>query len=453
MTTKMTRGRWRGGLLSALALGLWACGGDESDGGRGEFTSSTGFEARMTDGTVFVDDAMVASALIDADDDTDTYRFDVQALNDAGMQLAEGDVLLISKVALGRITSVTEDGGEVVVETEFAALTEAFEEADIDWAQEFEFTEEVFKNATIEFMGKEISLKQSGDPCNDVREGCLDWDAEVGEYALRGRIRNIGGDAEITVIMSKQVGNENVALRAENRLKPIRNRTNIEIRDSETRSFSFEDPDLAGEVKLSLAAAAGGVSGNLGFGPHTMLRFPFTVGPLPVVLAVKVRTVAQVEVTTGASATSQVTITYGGQAGIQYTPERFIANKDVKLENPTYRDGAGDLAAAIGVETKVQWGFTAPEMELQLFGNTLVPYLRPEFFLGAKLTWAPVCQNVNVRYNVSSGLDLRFLGQNLGTVLQTEVVPEQRRDFYSPADCGDDKSRRPSDLDFISFDP
>ena len=168
---------------------------------------------------------------------------------------------------------------------------------------------------------------------------------------------------------------------------------------------------------------------------HTMIRFPFTVGPLPVILAVKVRTVAKIEVVSNASATAEANFTYGGNAGITYDGTELIPNKDQQIENPEITGGGGDLAAAIGLNVDVQWGFTAPELELQLFGNTLVPYLRPEFFIGANLKWGPICQNVNLRYNVSSGLDLRFLGQNLSTLVETTVVEEKRWDYYSPEDC------------------
>lgn len=394
-----------------------------------------GVEADLGDETTFMDDQTVESAMTEADNENQTYTFDQQALGDAGVELEVGEVLLISKVALGRITSVSESDGEVTVKTKFASLTEAFENAEIEWDQTFEFTDEVLENSVMVYKGKEYAPKQNDEACEGLQAGCIGWEFEVGEYTLKGRIVGQGSNAEVIVIMSKQIGNESVAFRAESTIQSIDNYTNIQIEDHETKQFDFGNPNMQGKVKVSLAAAGGGVGPDLSFGPHTMIRFPFTIGPLPVILAVKVRTVAKVEVVSNASATAEANFSYSGNAGIRYEGKDLIPNKGGGIESPQITGGGGDLAAAIGLNVDVQWGFTAPELELQLFGNTLVPYLRPEFFIGANLKWGPVCQNVNLRYNVSSGLDLRFLGQDLGTLVETKVVEEQRWDYYSPEDC------------------
>lgn len=427
-------------LSALLLLFMSACSSSTgpSDGGEGEVNQTInqgGVEAELGDETIFIDDQITESAMMDADHENRTYTFDQKALADAGMELKVGEVMLISKVALGRITSVTENNGQVTVETEFASLTEAFENADIEWNQTFEFTDEVLENSVMVYKGKEYAPKQDDEACAGLQAGCIGWEFAVGEYTLKGRIVGQGSGAEVIVIMSKQIGNESVAFRAETTIQSIDNYTNIQIEDHETKQFDFGNPNMQGKVKLSLAAAGGGVGPDLSFGPHTMIRFPFTVGPLPVILAVKVRTVAKIEVVSNASATAEANFTYGGNAGITYDGTELIPNKDQQIENPEITGGGGDLAAAIGLNVDVQWGFTAPELELQLFGNTLVPYLRPEFFIGANLKWGPICQNVNLRYNVSSGLDLRFLGQNLSTLVETTVVEEKRWDYYSPEDC------------------
>lgn len=418
-------------LFAACSSSTGPSGGDNN---KNQITEQ-GVDADLGDDTKYIDDETVETAMTDADNENGSYTFDQQALADAGVELREGEVLLISKVALGRITSVTESNGQVEVETEFASLTEAFENADIEWNQTFEFTDEVLENSVMVYKGKEYAPKQNDEACAGLQDGCIGWEFEVGEYTLKGRIVGQGSNAEVIVIMSKQIGNESVAFRAESTIQSIDNYTNIQIEDHETKQFDFGNPNMQGKVKVSLAAAGGGVGPDLSFGPHTMIRFPFTIGPLPVILAVKVRTVAKIEVVSNASATAEANFTYSGNAGITYDGTDLIPNKGGGIESPQISGGSGDLAAAIGLNVDVQWGFTAPELELQLFGNTLVPYLRPEFFIGANLKWGPVCQNVNLRYNVSSGLDLRFLGETISELYETKVVEEQRWDYYSPEDC------------------
>ncbi|WP_234570695.1 hypothetical protein [Rhodohalobacter sp. 614A] len=408
---------------------------DDDEGETNQKITEQGVDAELGDETEYIDDETVESAMTEADNENQTYSFNQQALADAGIELEVGEVLLISKVALGRITSVSENNGQVQVKTEFVALNEAFENADIEWNQTFEFTDEVLEKSVMVYKGKEYHPKEDDTACAGLQAGCIGWSFDVGEYNLKGRIVGQGAEAEVIVIMSKQVGGENVAFRAESTIQSIDNYTNIQIRDHETQKFDFSNPNMRGVAKLSLAAAAGGFTQDLGFGPYTMIRFPYAVGPIPVVLAIKVRTVAKLDVQSSASATASVTFSYGGSAGLTYDGKDITINENKGLENPQISEGAGDLAAAIGLNVNAQWGFTAPELELQLFGNVLVPYLRPEFFLGANLWWGPVCQNVNVRYNVSSGIDLHFLGKSLSTLVETPVVEEQRWDYSSPENC------------------
>lgn len=411
-----------------------------------------GLSAELGDETEFIDDSTVQSAMIHADNESGRYTFDQDALTDVGIELKAGEILLISKTALGRITSVSEDNGEVKVETEFASINEAFENADIGWDQTFEFTDEVLENSVMVYKGKEFSPKDDDAACAGFQDGCVGWNFEIGEYNLKGRVVGQGQNAEVIVIMSKQVGGENVAFRAETTIESIKNNANIQIRDHETKQFDFSNPNMQGVVKLSLGAAGGGRTDDIGFGPHTMIRFPYVVGPIPIVIAVKVRTVAKLDVQSNASATAEATIRYGGRAGITYDGTKIIPNNGEELEAPDITGGGGDLAATIGLNVNAQWGFTAPELELQLFGNVLVPYLRPEFFIGADLWWGPVCQNVNLRYNVSSGIDLRFLGKNLTTLVETPVVEEKRWDYSTPENCHEEhREKRTEENEYLIF--
>lgn len=408
----------------------------EEENNQQETITEAGFNGRLAPQTTYMSEGEVSRTLIESNSESDTHIFDAAALEDEGISFEQGEVLLIHQTALGRITSVQESNGEVTVRTEFASLTEAFEELEMEWNESFEFTPEIIEKSVMIYQGKEIyPQKNDEDNCGGFQEGCFGWNAQVGDYTLRGRIIGSGSNAEVIVILSKQVGGDNVVFRAESTIQKIENATSLRIEDSETKQFDFQNPNMQGVVNLSLAAAGGGVSGDLGFGPQTMIRFPFAVGPLPMVLAVKVRTIAKLDVKSNASAQAGATFTYDGSAGIKYDGENLEANKDQQIENPQITGGSGDLAAAIGLNVDTQWGFSAPELELQLFGNTLVPYLRPEFFLHGSLTWGPVCQEVKLRYNVSSGLDLRFLGMDISTLVERKVVEEKEWKYYAPEGC------------------
>lgn len=387
-----------------------------------------GVDADLSDETVFIDDQATESAMTDSDNENQTYTFDQKALADAGIELEAGEVMLISKVALGRISSVSESNGEVVVKTEFASLTEAFENADIEWDRSFEFTPEVLENSVIEFQGKHFKPFM-------VSATKSEWEISSGPYKGKASIEANGASATITVGLKKEEGNTSVGFSAKTTIKQIANYTNIEIRDHETKSFEFIHPNMGGEVELNLAAAGGGVDQDIGIGPLAMLKIPFTIGPIPVVLAVNVRTVAKIDVKGNASAVANTKFSYSGRSGLKYDGTNVSTDFDNAIANPNHLGGSGDLAAFIGVNVNAQWGFTAPELELQMFGNTLVPYLRPEFYLRANLTWGPVCQNVSAEYKVAAGLSFRFLGVFENKIAEEDIVPMKKWEAFSPKDC------------------
>lgn len=390
--------------------------------------SQEGIKGDFGNETKFIDDQTAESAMKEADNENGTYTFDQQALSDAGIELKVGEVMMISKVALGRITSVSENNGEVIVETEFAALTEAFENADIEWDRSFEFTPEVLAASVIEFRGKHFKP-------SIVSATKSEWEISSGPYKGTASIEANGASATITVALKKQEGNTSVGFTAKTSIKQIANYTNIEIRDHETKSFEFIHPNMGGEVELKLAAAGGGVDQDIGIGPLAMLKIPFTIGPIPVVLAVNVRTKAKIDVKGNASAVAETKFSYSGRSGMTYDGIDLSTDFDNAIANPNNLGGSGDLAGLIGVNVNAQWGFTAPELELQMFGNTLVPYLRPEFYLRANLSWGPVCQSVSAEYKVAAGLSFRFLGVFENKITEKDIVPLKKWEAFSPQGC------------------
>lgn len=417
-----------------LAIYVAACSSSSTgpSGGGGEQQIQTitqeGVDADLGDETTYINDETVESAMKDADNENQIYTFDQQALADVGIELKTGDVLLISKVALGRITSVIESNGQVEVKTEFASLTEAFKEADIEWDRSFEFTPDVLENSVIEFRGKHFKPSM-------VSATKSEWEISSGPYKGKASIEVNGNSAAITVGLKKEEGNTSVGFSAKTTIKQIANYTNIEIRDHETKSFEFIHPNMGGEVELKLAAAGGGVDQDIGIGPLAMLKIPFTIGPIPVVLAVNVRTVAKIDVQGNASAVANTKFSYSGKSGLKYDGTNVSTDFDNAIANPNHLGGSGDLAALIGVNVNAQWGFTAPELELQMFGNTLVPYLRPEFYLRANLSWGPVCQKVSAEYKVTAGLSFRFLGVFENKIAEEDIVPMKKWEAFSPQDC------------------
>lgn len=431
-------------ILCVVCIILLIAGGcsssTEPDIRDGETISANGITAEMGSNSVYIPESVVESGMTDADPEAGRYTFSADVLNSGGIELKTGEILLISGVGLGRITSVQQTGGQVNVQTGYASINEAFREADIEWERDFELTEEVIANSSIEVEGEEFMAYS-------LVGGVFQWKISSGSYSGTASIQPKGNSATIIVVLTKQEGNTSVGFRAETTIRQVSNYTNLEIRDHKTRKFAFRNPNMGGDVELRLASAGGGVDQNIGIGPLVMLRIPFNIGPIPVMLVVKVRTVAAVSVIGNSSVVAETKFSYSGSAGLSYNGTSISTDYDSAIANPNHQGGTGDLAALIGVNVNAQWGFAAPEVELQMFGNTVVPYLRPEFFLRANLSWGPVCQSISAEYQVKAGLDVRFLGVASANIFEENIVPMREWKAFSPQGCADKRM----DQQYLTF--
>jgi hypothetical protein len=119
--------------------------------------------------------------------------------------------------------------------------------------------------------------------------------------------------------------------------------------------------------------------------------------------------------------TAESDFSWGGDAGLSYDGTTVTTEASSTLAEPIVQGGNADLASAFGQSVSAQWGVVVPIIEVGLFGETVVPYIQPELYLRAFLTWGPVCQRIKVDYNVDGGMDLRLLG------IQVAELAEERR--------------------------
>lgn len=412
--------------ISFLGLVLFSCSSSTGPGATGE-NRVEGLDAELGSQTTFISKQVAEIGLIEADTENHTYTFDAEVLTGENVNLEPGQILLISGTALRRITSVGDSDGQVTVQTNGdVTLEEAFKEADIQWNESLQFTQAVAEKAVIEFQGEKLHP-------NKVSEGQVEWEYKVGAFTVKGKVVAEGAQAKVTVLMQKDYPEGGVAYKADATIQQINNSADIQIRNHETKSFRFENPGMSGKVDLTIAAAGGGVEPDLGFGPVTMFTFPFTIGPIPVVLSVHVQTVAKLTVHGKASATATSSISYNGDTGLTFDGTTYKGTIGGGIDFPIFGSGGGDSApnGFDGYNVDTQYGFAAPVIELAMFGNTIVPYVRPEFYIGSQFHWAPICKNVHLRYGIKGGMDLRFLGRKLTNLAEIALVEEKREDHYS----------------------
>ncbi len=424
-------------LLPIFVFAMISCSTDSSSGGiESDFQNIEGFDAQLGSETTYVPEDVVSSGLVTSDTDNHRYTFDADVLSGADLELREGEILLIPGVALRRISSVSESGGQVEVQTEYATLNEAFENADIRWDKPIEFTPDMLADAVFEFMGKEMrpkmdTMSSSGDTTS------FEMEVEQGDWKIEGRISTIGREQVQLIILPRyEIGEASGAFRFETTIGNMSNEAAITIRDHETETFTYRNRDLGGTAEFQFAGA-GGVGPDFfypdpGSPAALRVRVPFTIGPIPAVLSVGVRFVVRVRLEGNSSAHMTASISYSGSAGFEVDGPSVETVND--LDNASFGEAVGNAAGNLGVTVDAQYGVGYPDIALELFGETIVPYLRPEFYVGAGLTWGPLCTTLSRRFEVKAGLNLGFLGQTITGFSQTLVENEQNH--YSPEGCG-----------------
>lgn len=436
--------------FALLAFLVAGCGGDSGPtgpGGDDRTIESPGVSGTLGSNTEYVDQSTTQSALADSDHENHRYTFDAGALEDAGVSLESGEILLVHGVALRRISSVSESGGQVTVETSYATLPEAFESADIQWDRQIEFSTETASTMALQFEGRSL-------PPTAVNGNTVEWDYTVGSYTIHGELTANGSSAEVTLKAIKDLtsdGDATAAFTGTGTIRAPRTNANISIRDHETKSFDYENQGLQGDIKLSLAAAGAGGEGMKFKTPEASFRIPYPIGPIPVVITIKAGMVTGIQVHGNqASVTAESNFSYSGDAGLTYDGTTVKGKASSSLVNPSFSDGQADLAGPIGQTVTAQWGFVVPIIEVGLFGETVVPYVQPELYLRAFLTWGPVCQRIKVGYNVDAGVELRLLGVTLAGTDEIAIV-EPKEIEHAQEGCESNVAGGSSG--FLPYDP
>jgi len=396
--------------------------------------TGAGYSITYAPATVRIPEALVSQVLVSVDSAAHVYRFSASALAAADIVLQPGRILLVPGVALRRIAAVNTAGGVSTVSTAYVPLNEAIREAEITWDQPLRYTPAVMAGARL----------RAGDdwlaPSVVQPNGAVQWQYTAGANEITATLSTAGSNATIEVqILKKTGGAADARFTARTVIGEMRSLARIDIENNRTERFDYDAKGLGGTVNLDIAAAGAGLDALAFDWPEAMLRFPVQVGPLPVLVALKVQLVTRLVVNGNASATARTSFSYGGDAGFRYDGTTMTTTASAGLGTPVLGASMGDASAFIGNAVDAQFGFAAPKIEVGIFGETIVPFIRPEFFVGSRLQWGPVCKSAYVKYLVQGGIDLRFFGSTIAS--RTDTISGPFEVLESPDDCASGKLR------------
>jgi hypothetical protein len=390
------------------------------------------FNAELGERTHYFESETAREAIISEDEESHTYTFRSDVLNDAGMSLSAGDILLLEGKALRKVRSVTESDGELQVETDFAELNEAFRNADINVSTTIDFTETVAEKYAIEYDGKLLKP-------NVAKDGGGEWSYELDNVTVEGTLETETNSATISLLVTYDTGDVSGAMRVKSTIENVKNETAFRIEDHETKSFRFHNPGMKGSVEMEFIMAGGNSSETIWEPPMPAVIIPFTIGPVPVVFKMGTIYVYKLDLGADGTASYNTSFSYDGDIGFQVEDSEFTPMLEGGIKNPSASEAEGN-AAGFGGTVTGQFGVGLPRISFSMFGETVVPYLMQEFYSLASYTF-PTCTKLNSRYEVNTGIDMKLFG--LAEFNVSSNLAEVELHTYESDGCGNAKIAAP----------
>ncbi len=388
-------------------------------------TISPTYNVEYNDNTLILKDEN-DDLILNLDTATNTYTFD-------GSQFSKdpiaGEVILVEGKLLRKVKSVSRNGGNLVVETEDAALTDAIQNGEIAWDVTPEWnnaTSLKFDGVTVMTLPTEFTEKIE----HVISYGGIDHKIEIEPKLVDGKVSS----CDFTFTMAKKIaGDATAAFTAKGSVTLPSQSTLIKIKEGKLDKFKSFNKGITADLELSLSAA-GSKSGQHSFElPGIALSIPIRFiptpsGPIPLPIPVSIdigiQFVTQMtipDVASSATASAKCSITADGD--FEYTGTSI--KTEGKFGKDEIKDGKFDAAANIGIPIDVQFGVAFPRVGLNIAGQELA-YIHTGFTTGSSLSWGPVCKSGYVKMVVEGGYELKVLGQTIAE--KKKVFAESKRE-------------------------
>jgi hypothetical protein len=402
-----------------LLISFFLFGGCEKDDPLPEpaGNESLVYDVVYTDQTVYID-SLGAQSLLRIDEANDTYYFESSEPNIADLE--ENDILLIHGVALRRVTGISESGGETRIETAYATLNEAISDGTISWNKEISFQDGVIPE--VQMKGQNIGLKS-------LSSDGFEFAFPYGDFTYRVKFVITDKKVDVEFEISKDLaGPVTAKFLAKGSIENFYSSTEMKFENSSLTQFGQNNPGMKGDLLLNLTVAGSGRDiVTLDF-PVVLLKFPLTVGPIPVTINLKVLFVFNCSVPVDGSSQIEVKFNYNSTTGIKYNGTNVSANAsmgDHSMDKNLAQTGA---STAIGAN----FGLAFPRLEIGVFKDVIVPYIQTAFLIGGDYTFNPACQQAKSQFIGACGLNLSFLGFNYNA---NTILWQEEKVLLQTAEC------------------
>ena len=382
-------------LPTSLCLILCLCTCKKDNDNPSNPGESKVYNVTYTDNTVYMDSIAVES-LARIDTAAYTYYFENNDPNLNGLEV--DDILLLHGLALRRVTEITSSGEETRVVTGYATLNEAIKDGVISWNKEISFKDGVVPE--IVMNGKSIPFKSSS------ADG-FEFEFSYGDYSYRIKFDFSEEKADVEFEISRDLVQPiSAKFLATGTINNFNSSTDLKFEDSELTRFGHKNAHMQGELTLNLTVAGSGRD-NITFDfPVVLLKYPVMVGPIPVMINLKVLFVLNCVVPVDGSSQVEAKFSYNSTTGLQYNGTTVDA--DASIGDQSIGKNIAQTGASSAIATN--FGLAFPRLELEIFDEVIVPYIQTAFLIGGDYTFTPACQQARAQFIGACGVDLSFFG-------------------------------------------
>jgi hypothetical protein len=416
---------------------------------------STTYDVTYTPGTTVLDPALVPKILksVSPDDSTYTFSGSVPQL----MGLHAGNVLLIGGRALRRVTSVSRTGGRTVVTTVPATLLEAIKNGHIGWDVNFPTDVVTSSLVRVSVGGGLHQARPAFYPAVaglGPEAGCLGCPSGPATVDYKGTIDgfdvNLHFDesslAGLVMNLSARKDDGSMLLKAEAHLRTLNDFDDIWIKDSQLKSFDYREGDLTGDTTVEWHAATSDAVSSLEkiVTLHIPVSFsvPFSVGPIPMLLAIKASLAAYPAISEKGASGGKVEVEYN--SALDITGSGSGVHASGSLSKVQFRVTGETVTAGFAPATGFGVDVEAPRIELSIFGTAtlfgsilahLAGYFTPGTTLPVHGKIYPPCQKVSGDAAVYTGAALTIFGLKNLTVFK-KAYESNQWESHKPGTCG-----------------
>lgn len=360
------------GLALLFVFVITSCGSDSEDGDFSKdyiIPKTESFSATVHDNTQAISKGVLTS-LESYDTTSGTYVFSKNA--DGIENLKPGTVVLFETHSLRKIKSVSSEGGKIIVQSEFAKLTEYYKDAKISYSTPINWDNST-ASATKMTVGTPVATMAKPAITNMVgaQQGVsAEYKRELKGWKVNFKLTPEAGD-KLKINLSAKKGNV-CSIVTEGYISSFTSNMNIVINDSQTNGFSYSNNGIEGELEVKFSAVGLGSEIAILQIPAKIEKTILVNGVIPVTLRLKANLKILPEVAVGSSSQVSMKLTYNTNTGFNFDGSRLNPIGTLTGDNP---EQTGDNNTATMAIAGMGVGVEFPRFEIGIFNTLVVPYI------------------------------------------------------------------------------